>query len=151
MSGIRIRDAAASDVSVLLQMMRDLAEHDGLSDALIATEATLLRDGFGERPRFHAVIAEVEGEVAGYVTYTEPYAAWRGTTRVAIDDVFVRAQFRGRGVGTAMMMRLRDIGRERGAMIKWEMEADNHQAKAFYEKLGAVTRPKRLAYWKVTG
>ncbi len=151
MSGIRIRDAAASDVSVLLQMMRDLAEHDGLSDALIATEATLLRDGFGERPRFHAVIAEVEGEVAGYVTYTEPYVAWRGTTRVAIDDVVVRAQFRGRGVGTAMMMRLRDIGRERGAMIKWEMEADNHQAKAFYEKLGAVTRPKRLAYWKVTG
>ena len=39
----------------------------------------------------------------------------------------------------------------RGAMIKWEMKADNHQAKAFYEMLGAFTRPKRLAYWKVTG
>lgn len=149
MNAITIRDAVAADVPTLLEMMRDLARHDGLSDALIATETSLLRDGFGERPRFHTVIAEVDGEIAGYVTYTEPYAAWRGTIRVAIDDVFVRAPFRGQGVGTAMMMRLRDIGRARGAMIKWELEADNHQARAFYEKLGAVTRPKRLAYWKV--
>lgn len=150
MTDIRIRDGVAADVPLLLRMMRELAEHDGLSDVMIATEATLLRDGFGEHPRFHTVIAEVGGEVAGYVTYTEPYAAWRGTTRVAIDDVYVRAPFRGSGVGTAMMMRLREIGRARGAMIKWELEADNHQARAFYEKLGAVTRPKRLAYWKVT-
>ncbi len=149
MTEIKIRDAVAADASMLHRMMRELAEHDGLTDALVATEVSLRRDGFGGQPRFRAVIAEIGGEVAGYVTYTEPYVAWQGATRIAIDDVYVRAPFRGHGVGTAMMMRLRDIGRERGGMIRWEMEMDNHKARAFYENLGATTRPKRLCYWKV--
>ena len=151
MTGITIRDAVAADVPMLLRMMRELAEHDGLSDALIATEETLRRDGFGEHPRFQTVIAEIGGEVAGYVTYSEPYAAWRGTTRIAVDDVYVRSPFRGQGVGTAMMMRIGELGRARGVMIRWEMEENNHKARAFYEKLGATTRPKRLCYWKVAG
>lgn len=151
MTEITLRPAVAGDVPALLGMMRALAEHDGMADSMNATEASLLRDGFGDRPRFEAVVAESGGETAGYVTFTEPYAAWRGGSYLAVDDVYVRAPFRARGVGKAMMLRLRDIARERGLDLRWEMEMDNVRARAFYEKLGARTRVKRICYWEVAG
>jgi GNAT superfamily N-acetyltransferase len=148
---ITVRPAKAGDAPVLLRMMRELARHDGMADSMRATEATLLRDAFGAASGLEVVIAESGGEVAGYVSFTEPYAAWRGGTYLAIDDVYVREPFRGKGVGKAMMLRLRDIARERGLDLRWEMEVENEKARGFYEKLGAKTRVKRICYWEVTG
>lgn len=151
MSEILVRPALAADVPDLLRMMRELGAHDGLSHALKATEATLLRDGFGPAPRFEALVAEVGAKVAAYASFTQPFAVWRGSTYLAVDDVYVRADFRGAGVGKALMLRLREIGLERGVDLRWEVETENARAIAFYQGLGARLRIKGFCYWQVTG
>ena len=150
MSGVTVRAAVAADVAMLLRMMAALGAHDGLSAALKATEETLLRDGFGPQPRFEALVAEADGEVAGYASFTQPYAIWRGATYLAVDDVYVRDGFRARGVGKALMLRLRETGLARGADLRWEVEAGNERAIAFYKGLGARMRIKGFCYWEVT-
>ena len=149
MTGIRIRDAVVADVPMLHRMMRELAEHDDLMDFFKATEDSLRRDGFGAPRRFGALIAELDGEIAGYVRFDEGYSPFTGRGFVEVDDVYVRERFRRRGIGKAMMLRLRDLALERNINLRWEMEFENHRAREFYEGLGATTRPKRICYWKV--
>jgi GNAT superfamily N-acetyltransferase len=151
MNEILVRPAAAGDVRMLLRMMRELAEHDGLSEAMKASEASLLRDAFGPEPKVRVVIAELGGEPAGYVSFAELHSAWRGGPYLAVDDVYVRAPFRARGIGKAMMLRVRALAEASGLDLRWEMETANERARGFYEKLGAKTRLKRICYWDVTG
>jgi GNAT superfamily N-acetyltransferase len=151
MTEIKIRNAVASDAPMLMEMMRELAIHDGIADGLETSEGALRRDGFGATPLFHAVIAEVDGETAGYVSYFERYSAWKGGPYLAVDDVYVRESFRARGVGKALMQHLRDLAVRKVLNMRWEMEVGNERARAFYEKLGAKTRLKRICYWDVAG
>ncbi len=151
MTGFSIRDAVSDDIPMLHRMMHELAEHDGLMDFFRATEDSLRRDGFGEPRRFRALIAEVDGETAGYVRFDEGYSPFTGRGGLEVDDVYVRERFRRRGIGKAMMLRLRELALERGFNLRWEMEFENHRARAFYEGLGATTRPKRICYWRVAG
>ena len=151
MSGITIRDAIVSDVPVLHRMMHELAEHDGLMDIFKATEDSLRRDGFGDPRRFRALIAEADGDTAGYVRFDEGYSPFTGRGFLEVDDVYVRERFRRRGIGKAMMLRLRGLALAQSLNLRWEMEFENHRARAFYEELGATTRPKRICYWKVAG
>lgn len=151
MTGIKIREAVASDAPMLMAMMRELAIHDGVADGLETSEEAIRRDGFGTTPLFHAVIAEVDGETAGYVSYFERYSAWKGGPFLAVDDVFVREGFRAKGIGKAMMQQVRALALRKGLNMRWEMEERNAKARAFYEKLGAKTRLKRICYWDVAG
>jgi GNAT superfamily N-acetyltransferase len=151
MTEIKIRDAIVSDVPMLMTMMRELAVHDGIADGLETTEELLRRDGFGPSPQFRAIIAETAGETAGYVSFFERYSTWKGGLHIAVDDVFVRAPFRGRGVGKAMMLHVGRLAEANGLDLRWEMEVENEKARGFYEKLGAKTRVKRICYWEVTG
>lgn len=151
MTGIRIRDAVVSDVPMLLTMMRDLAVYDGIADGFEANEDLLRRDGFGPSPQFHAIIAEVAGETAGFVSFFERYSTWKGGFYFAVDDVFVREPYRAKGVGKAMMLHIRRIAEAKGFSLRWEAEVANEKARAFYEKLGARTRLKRICYWDVAG
>jgi len=151
MTGVVIRDAVAADASMLMQMMRELAEHDGIADGLETTAEQLRRDGFEASPQFQAIIAEVAGETAGYVTFFERYSTWKGGLHIAVDDVFVRAPFRAKGIGKAMMLHLRALAVAQGVNLRWEAEVANEKARGFYEKLGAKTRLKRICYWDVAG
>ncbi len=151
MTEINIRDAVATDVPMLFRMMRELAEHDELMDFFKATEDSLRRDGFGDPRRFRALIAEADGETAGYVRFDEGYSPFTRRGFLEVDDVYVRERYRRRGIGKAMMLRLRDLALAQGFTLRWEMELENHRARAFYEGLGATTRPKRICYWKVAG
>ena len=148
---IKLRDAVVSDAPALMTMMRELAVHDGIADGLETTEDFLRRDGFGASPLFSALIAEVAGETAGYVSFFERYSTWKGGVHIAVDDVYVRAPFRVRGVGKAMMLYLRGLAEAKGLNLRWEMEVQNEKARGFYEKLGAKTRLKRICYWDVAG
>ena len=151
MTAARIRNAVASDAPMLMAMMRELAVYDGIADGLETTEEAIRRDGFGSEPLFHAVIAEIGGEIAGYVSYFERYNAWKGGPYLAVDDVYVREAFRAKGVGKAMMQEVRGLAVGKGLNMRWEMEVANERARAFYEKLGAKTRLKRICYWDVAG
>ncbi|MBM3547985.1 MAG: GNAT family N-acetyltransferase [Alphaproteobacteria bacterium] len=149
MSGITIRNAVVSDVPMLMTMMRELAIYDGIADGLETNEDLLRRDGFGASPQFRAVVAEIAGETAGFVSYFERYSTWKGGMHIAVDDVFVREPFRAKGVGKAMMQNIRGIAVAKGCNLRWEAEVANEKARGFYEKLGAKTRLKRICYWDV--
>ena len=139
---LHLRPARPDDVPLILAFIRELAAYEREPDAVIATEEDLLRDGFGERPRFHVVLAEWEGAPAGFAFYFFTYSTWRGRPCLYLEDLFVRPAFRRNGIGLALLRELaRTAVRERCERFVWQVLDWNTPAIAFYESLGA--RPLR--------
>ena len=142
---LRIRSAVKEDVGVMLQLVRELAEYEREPDAVVATEEDFLRDGFGAEKRFDCLMAEWDGCVCGFALYFHNYSTWRGRAGLHLEDLFVRPQYRGLGVGKALLMRVAEIGASEGAVrLQWDVLEWNEPAIGFYEKLGAV----RLMDWR---
>jgi GNAT superfamily N-acetyltransferase len=133
-----IRAAAAADVPLILRLIRELAAYEREPDAVVATEADLLRDGFGPTPRFEVLIAEHDGEPAGFAFYFFAYSTWRGRPALYLEDLFVPPEHRKKGIGLALMRRLARIAVDaRCARFVWEVLDWNQPAIRFYESLGA--------------
>src|ERR1051325_475545 len=96
---LRIRGAEPRDVPVLLELIRALAAYEKEPDAVGATEEDLLRDGFGPHPRYFALVAEWNGEVAGFAFWFHTYSTWLGRWGVYLQDLFVPPETPGEGVG----------------------------------------------------
>ena len=149
--GLLLRDAVPSDVPEILALIRDLAIYEKEPDAAIATEADLLRDGFGPAPYFRCIMAEIDGNVAGFALYFFQYSTWEGRPALYLEDLFVREPFRKRGIGVALFRRLAQIAVERNCTrFQWECLDWNQPALDFYDSVGA----KVLGEWlnlRVTG
>ena len=118
-SGLYIRDAVAADVPEIASLIRELAQYEKEPAAAKATEADLLRDGFGPEPYFRCLLLEAETQagtraVAGFSLYFFQYSTWEGRPSLYLEDLFVRPEYRGRGFGRAMLQRLAQIAVERG-------------------------------------
>jgi GNAT superfamily N-acetyltransferase len=138
-TGLRIRPAEPADVALILSLVRELAEYEREPHAVRASEASLLRDGFGPEPRFRCVIAEWDGEPAGFALYFYNYSTWEGRAGVYIEDLFVRRSYRKRGIGRALFSHLADIAlREDLGRIVWQVLDWNQSAIDFYKAMGAV-------------
>lgn len=146
---ITLREATEADVEALHRLIVAIAEHHDQREYVFVTADDLRRDGFGPAPKFGAVLAEVDGALVGYATYTWNYGIWLGSTYMSVDDVYVSSSHRSRGIGEALMHRLKQVCAERGLhRMKWEVEPDNVAAIRFYERLGARMRAKGLFYWE---
>ncbi len=146
---ITLREATEADVEVLHRLIVVIAEHHDQREYVFVTVDDLRRDGFGPAPKFGAVLAEVDGTLVGYATYTWNYGIWLGSTYMSVDDVYVSSTHRGLGIGEALMHRLQQVCAHRGLhRMKWEVEPDNAAAIRFYERLGARMRTKGLFYWE---
>jgi GNAT superfamily N-acetyltransferase len=133
-----IREAAASDAALIVEMIRELADFERELDQVDITPDDLVRDGFGENPSFHAFVAEWDGEPAAYILYFFTYSTWAGRPSLFIEDLFVRAGFRGKGIGTALLKRMAAIACERKCYgMRWEVLNWNSAAIDFYHALGA--------------
>jgi GNAT superfamily N-acetyltransferase len=133
-----IRVAMAEDVGLILRFIRALAEYEREPDAVEATEDDLLRHGFGETPYYQCLIAERDGQPAGFALYFYDYSTWLGKPGLYLEDVFVDPPFRGLGIGKALLQRLAGIALEKGcARMKWEVLDWNQPAIDFYAGLGA--------------
>jgi GNAT superfamily N-acetyltransferase len=135
-----IRAATVDDASLILALVGELAEYEREPDAVRVTEAELVRDGFpgagGER-YFEAVIAEEDGEAAGFALFFPVYSTWRGRA-MHLEDLFVRPRFRGRGIGKALLTRVAALSAERGCVLLfWHVLDWNTPAIEFYKTLGA--------------
>lgn len=136
--GLTIRPATPADVGQILKFIRALAAYEREPDAVIATEADLLRHGFGENPYYQCLMAEWDGEPAGFALYFYDYSTWLGRPGLYLEDVFVDPPLRGRGVGKALLQRLAAIAVENGcARMKWEVLDWNTPAIEFYRAMGA--------------
>jgi GNAT superfamily N-acetyltransferase len=136
-SQLLIRPALPSDISEMLVFIRELAEYERQPESAVATAEDLLRDGFGPRPLFQCLIAEWEGQPAAMALYFHFYSTWRGNAGIHLEDLFVRPQFRRRGIAHALFARLAAITLERGDRFQWHVLDWNQTAIDFYERMGA--------------
>ena len=134
---LSIRSAQASDISPLKTMIHEFAAFERLP--VVVTEADLLRDGFGERSKFRALIAEWDARPAGYALFFEYYSSFHGRSGIFIEDVYVRPSFRGNGIGKALFARVAKLARQEGCFgLRWQVLDWNTSAIEFYRNLGAT-------------
>jgi GNAT superfamily N-acetyltransferase len=134
-----IREASESDVAVILQLIRELAEYERLSHSVVATEAGLRETLFGRRPFAEALVAESGPDVIGFALFFHNYSTFLGQPGLYLEDLFVRPAYRGRGAGTALFRRLARLALDRGCgRLEWAVLNWNEPALKFYRRVGAV-------------
>ncbi len=142
---LTIRNATADDVPLILQLIRELAEYEKLAHLVVATADDLRRDGFSDRPYFRVLIAEWAGEPSGYALYFHNYSTFSSRPGLFLEDLFVRPQFRKKGIGKALLLHLARIAVEKGcSRFEWQVLDWNKPAIEFYESLGAVVMKEWL-------
>ncbi|MBZ5705374.1 MAG: GNAT family N-acetyltransferase [Acidobacteriia bacterium] len=134
---LSIRPATVQDVPLLSTLIRELAEYEKELDAVEITESELARDGFGPDPKFRALIAEWDGQPAGYAFFFDFYSTWTGR-HLFLEDLFVRLQFRGKGIGKSLMAQVAAIAQQENCRaMRWEVLGWNRSAIEVYRALGA--------------
>ena len=143
---MHIRQATPADVPEILALIRELAAYERDPDAVKATETEILRDGFGASPRFFTLMAEVEGQIAGMALYFYNWSTWRGQTGIHLEDLFVRPNFRGLGIGKALIRAVARVAVDNNfGRFQWEVLEWNKPAIEFYQSLGAEI----LSEWRI--
>lgn len=136
---IRIERAAENDVPLILSFVMELAEYERSAHRVVATEDNLREALFGERKVAEAVIAHVGAEPAGMALFFHNFSTWTGLHGLYLEDLYVRPEMRGRGVGRALLAYLARLARERDcARFEWAVLDWNEPAIRFYKNLGAV-------------
>jgi GNAT superfamily N-acetyltransferase len=135
---LNIRPATREDAAIILDLIRALAIYEREPDAVTATEADILRDGFGANPKFRCVIAEWDGQAAGFAFWFYNYSTWQGRPGLYLEDLFVKPEFRGKGIGKALLLHLAKVAaNENCGRFEWSVLDWNTPAIEFYESLGA--------------
>jgi GNAT superfamily N-acetyltransferase len=133
-----IRPAGPSDVATIVTLIRELAAYEKLEDQVHATAEALERHLFGPRPFAEALIAEVDGEPAGFALFFPTYSTFRAQPSLYLEDLFIRPAHRGFGLGRALLTRLARLAVERGCgRLEWAVLNWNEPAIGFYRSLGA--------------
>jgi len=146
-NGVIVRAARRDDVAVLLALFAELAEYEQLSEMLRASEEKLSEALFGERPLAEALIAEREGQAAGYALFFQTFSSFLASPGIWLEDLFVRPPHRRFGVGRALLAAVAARARERGGeRLEWAALDWNELALGFYRGLGARTMGEWLTH-----
>jgi len=146
MSTVVIRPAQAEDAATLLRLIRELAEFEKLAHEVRASEADLIREGFGAVPRYEALLAELNGSAVGFALFFHNYSTFTGRAGLYLEDIFITETARGHGIGRKMMARLAAIAVERNCarldlwVLNW------NPARRFYDMLGMRQMSDWLPY-----
>lgn len=133
---LSIRPANASDVPLLNILIHEFAGFEHLP--VTVTEGDLLRDGFCKEPKFHVLMAEWDGQPAGYAFFFDYYSTFEGRAGLFLEDIYVRNQYRGKGIGKALLSRVAAVAQEKNCFgVRWQVLDWNTPAIEFYRKLGA--------------
>lgn len=137
-----VRAAARGDISLILQLIRELAEYEKLLSDVQATEEALERTLFpvaGGTPAAHVVIGELDGEPAGFAVYFLNYSTFLAKPGLYLEDLFVRPASRGKGLGKALLLHLAGRANELGCgRMEWSVLDWNKPSIEFYRSVGAV-------------
>jgi GNAT superfamily N-acetyltransferase len=141
-----IREATESDVPLILQFIKDLAEYERMAHLVVATEEQLRSTLFGTVRLAEVLIGSEDGVPAGFAIFFHNYSTFLAQPGVYLEDLFVKPEFRGRGYGKALLIRLAQIARDRNCgRVEWAVLNWNTPSIEFYKSLGA--RP--LEDWSV--
>jgi GNAT superfamily N-acetyltransferase len=134
---LTIRLATSEDASLIRTLIQELAEYDGEADHVQTTEADIARDGFGTNAKFRTLIAEWDSQAVGFAVIFHYYSTWRGSG-IYLEDLYVRPEFRRRGIGTAMLAQVAHTAREENCtFVRWAVLDWNEPALKLYASLGA--------------
>jgi GNAT superfamily N-acetyltransferase len=141
-----IRPATADDLPLIAQFIRDLAAYEKLSDEVRFDQAVLGDRLFGARPYAEVLIGEIDGAPQGFALFFHNFSTFEGKPGVYLEDLFVRPEARGSGLGKALLARLAQIAVERDcARLEWSVLDWNEPAIGFYKSLNA----KAMDEWTV--
>ena len=146
---MKLRFARAADVPVILTLIKHLAEYEKLSHQVIATEESLHATLFGDKPYAEVILSEHEGKVMGMALFFHNYSTFIAKPGIYLEDLCVLEEYRGQGVGEALLKELARIAIERGCgFMEWAVLDWNEDAIRFYEAKGAELKkdwvPTRL-------
>jgi len=146
MSSIRIVPAQASDVPVILRMIKALAEYEQLTHEVVATEDDLRQSLFGPRPAGEVVLAYAGESPIGFALFFDNFSTFLGRHGLYLEDLFVVPEWRGKGVGKQLLAHVAAIAESRNCgRLEWAVLDWNESAIAFYRRMGAHV----LDEWRV--
>ncbi|MGH9396609.1 MAG: GNAT family N-acetyltransferase [Terriglobia bacterium] len=146
-----IRPATLEDIPLILRLIRELADYEKAPREAVAMPEDIRRDGFSAHPKFRVVIAEWEGQAAGFALFFNNYSTWRGRPGIYLEDLFVRPEFRKKGIGKALLAHVAAIAVKEGcARFEWAVLNWNTPALEFYQSLGAQVMAEWLTM-RLTG
>jgi len=141
-----IRPATVTDVSDILQLIRDLAAYERAPNEVTATKEQLVEVLFGKKPAAEVLLAFENETPVGFAVFFHNFSTWLGRPGLYLEDLFVKPEMRGKGYGRALLVDLAKIARERGCgRMEWAVLDWNDPAIQFYRKLGA----KPMDAWTV--
>lgn len=133
---IEIHAASDKDVSLILSLIRELAEVEGLSDEVTATEDDLRESLFGPGSVSKVFFVHLKGEVVAYFIFCPKIETYSGKNEIYLDHLYVRPAYRRKGIGRAIMAHMGRMALERGATwVEWVAVESNHDALKFYASI----------------
>ena len=148
---IHIAEATAHDAPVILELIRQLAAYEKLADKVTATEEQLRRTLFGPRPAAEVLLASADGATVGYALFFTTYSTFLAQPGLYLEDLFVKSEARGHGIGTALLSRLAQLAVERECgRVEWSVLDWNEPSIRFYQSLGAVPLSD-WTFYRLTG
>ena len=147
----RVREASEGDVPLILSLIRELAEYEKLSDEVVATEEGLREGLFGERRYAEVLVAEHDGAPAGFALFFHNFSTFLGKPGIYLEDLYVKPEFRGAGIGKELLVRLARLAKRRECgRLEWWVLDWNEPSIGFYKRLGAVPMDDWTVY-RVSG
>jgi GNAT superfamily N-acetyltransferase len=136
---IHIRQARREDAALILDLIRELAEYEKLAHEAKATQADLKRDLFGDKPCAEVLIGEIAGQPQGFALFFGNYSTFVGRPGIYLEDLYVRPDSRGAGLGKALLAHIAALAVQRGCgRLEWSVLDWNEPALKFYRALGAA-------------
>jgi GNAT superfamily N-acetyltransferase len=138
-SQIYIRESKMDDIPLILSFIKELAEFEKLSDQVSVSEKILKDSLFGSKRYAEVFIAEYENKPAGQVLFFHNFSTFKGKPGIYIEDLYVRPQFRGQGIGKALLKYMIELAKKRNcSRVEWVVLNWNKPAIDFYKRMGAV-------------
>lgn len=147
---ITFRYADRQDLGLILEYIKELAEYEKLQDEVVATEE-ILEEWLFNQKKAEVILAQADGKEAGFILFFHNFSTFLGRAGIYLEDLFVRSEYRGAGVGKALLKKLASITVERGCgRLEWSCLDWNQKSIDFYRSMGAVSMDEWTVY-RVTG
>lgn len=151
MSEIIIKVANVSDIPLILSLIKELAEYEKLSHEVVATEEMLTETLFGHKSHIEALVGYLHDKPVGFALYFHNFSTFLGRKGIYLEDLYVKPEARGKGVGQKILVYLARLAKERGCgRLEWSVLDWNTPAIEFYKKIGAKPMDEWTVY-RLTG